>query len=459
MMMSGALPPASLPAPPGPWWLGLWPVAVPIVWAAALLGVMRDDAIAACPGMPPAACWLIYDPTDFGAFVLRGANAASGRLPGRADEPARIGPNELAAELDRPHPPLAERYYLEYPPAALFVFRLGFLGGLPHVPSPVADAEHFPVAHFVPRTDAERQLWAAFRTAARIYVLIMAAALIGVMVALACGYEPGRAIGPVWLAALPGAVFFALNRFDVLPVLATAVSFLCLGRGRLGWAGVWMAVGVLLKVYPIVFVPIICRYLGPRRGAVWLAAFGFTLAAGFGLSVASVGWEGATRPVLLQMSRPLELQWTLYGRILPVELGRWPVLRLAILAAVIAATVVRRPPNLDSVLRRCGLVLVAFAVLAVFWSPQWLLWFLPILVPLARRDRWLIIAAVGIDLVNYLSFPVLFWVLWGRLGPGGGNVAAEVLIVSRGLLWLGTAALLLRQEWSSRPQSGIAASG
>src|SRR5207253_1601165 len=70
-----------------------------------------------------------------------------------------------------------------------------------------------------------------------------------------------------------------------------------------------------------------------------------------------------------------------------------------------------RPPTVASVLRRCGIVLVVFVNLAVFWSPQWILWFLPIVVPLAGRRWWPIVVTIGLDLVNYLTFPIRNW-LW-----------------------------------------------
>jgi hypothetical protein len=372
-----------------------------------------------------------------------------GRLPGRPDEPARESPAELAARLAGPQPPFPDRYYLEYPTAALVVFRLGY-PTRPDVPAAVADAEHYAVAHFVPRTDAERHLWADFHTAASIHVLVMAAGLVGLMLVLARGYEPGRPPGPVWLAALPGAVFFALNRFDVLPALATALSFACLGRGRRAWAGAWLAVGVLLKVYPVVFVPVILRYLGPARGAAWVAGFAGTLLAGLGLSWAALGWDATVGPVLVQLARPPEFGWTFYGYLLPVGLAHNGTLRLAILATVVLAASATRPPDLESVLRRCALVLVVFAVLAVFWSPQWVLWFLPLLVPLAGRDRLVLAAAAGLDLANYLSFPVLFWVLSGALDPPAWEALVAATVYARAGLWAVLAAALLRPGRAAR---------
>jgi hypothetical protein len=426
----------------------LWPLAVPAVWAAAVLAVMQPGAIAGREEVPFAVRWLVYDPTDFGAFVLRGANAAMGRLPGRTDEPARESPAELAARLAGPQSPYADRYYLEYPSAALVVFRLGFPTRA-EVPAAIADAEHYAVAHFVPRTDAERHLWARFHTAASTYVLVMAAGLVGLMVVLARGYEPGHLPGPVWLAALPGAVFFALNRFDVLPALATALSFACLGRGRRAWGGAWLAAGVLLKVYPVVFAPVILRHLGPGRAAAWLAGFAGTLLAGVGLSWAALGWDATAGPVLVQLARPPEFGWTFYGFLLPTSMAHHGSIRLAIIAAVVLTAAATRPPDLDSVLRRCALVLVVFAVLAVFWSPQWLLWFLPLLVPLAGRDRLVLAAAVGLDLANYLSFPVLFWVLSGALDPPAWEALVGVTVYARAGLWALLAAALLRPGWAA----------
>jgi hypothetical protein len=49
---------------------------------------------------------------------------------------------------------------------------------------------------------------------------------------------------------------------------------------------------------------------------------------------------------------------------------------------------------------------IVFAGLSVFSSPQWLLWFLPLLVPLAARSRSVLILVVALDLVTYLVFPV-----------------------------------------------------
>ncbi|MBX9628016.1 MAG: DUF2029 domain-containing protein [Gemmataceae bacterium] len=422
---------------------------VPVAWAAALLAVMRPDIIRGRDEVPFELKWLVYDESDLAALALRGANAHMGRLPGLPAEPEWADPPDVAARLDHPPRDYTDRYYLEYPTATVPLFRLGYLFAPagPIVPPAVADAQHFGVAFFEPRNDAERAIWGHLRRAVRVHVLLMAAALIGLMAVLARGYSDGPRPA-VWLCVLPGAVFFSLNRFDVVPALATAVGFLCLGRGRPGWSGAFFAVGALLKLYPVLFAPVILRYLGFANGARWLTGAAAVGLAGVGLSTAFLGWEPTVGPVLVQLSRPLEERsWTLYGTLLPTALGHSGWGRLAILGAVVLAALVTRPTDLAGVLRRCGLVLAVFVMLAVFWSPQWVVWFLPLTVPLAAQRRWVGWAAAALDLANYFSFPVLFWILWSRLDESAARPLASVMIVVRGGLWLWLAVGLARDEW------------
>ena len=448
-------------------YLPYWPFAVPILWLVALLSVMQPGTLNIRFHVfvmeRQFNIWefsrLVYDPDDITAFVLRGANASMGRLPGRTEEPKQNDQKDIERGLDAPPQPLAEKYYLEYPSATLVLFRLGFPTPC-DMPAAVADAHQFGVARFLPRNEAEARIWSKFQFAAIVHVVLMTLALLGLMVVLRRGYEPfqaGMPVPPIWLAVLPAAVFFSLNRFDIVPALATALAFACLGRKRDAWSGAFLAVGVLLKVYPVLFVPIVLRHLGPARGAKWLAGFTATILLGIGLSTALLGWEPTVRPILVQLARPLEEKsWTLYGRALPVELAHSSTARLAILGAVGLALLITRPPDLSSVLRRCSIILLVFISLAVFWSPQWVVWFLPMLVPLAARHRWIVPLAVLLDLLNYFQFPVLFWILWNHFDESSLKPLTEVLIYLRAGLWLGLACGL---SWRELRPSAIVVMG
>ncbi|HEY2786303.1 MAG TPA: hypothetical protein VGJ05_15155, partial [Fimbriiglobus sp.] len=105
-----------------------------------------------------------------------------------------------------------------------------------------------------------------------------------------------------------------------------------------------------------------------------------------------------------------------------------------------------RPQDLDTVLRRCGLILLPFCALAVFWSPQWLVWFLPILVPLAHNRPWLLLFAVLNDLLSYFNFPIFFWLIWHQIEFRSDRIAAgDACIYLRTLIWLGMAVTLFRR--------------
>jgi hypothetical protein len=423
---------------------------VPVIWLATLFGVMEPGTLNIRHNVAFEFSLLFYDPADIGAFVLRGANASMGRTPGRADEPVEEEPHELARRLDAPQPPLAERYYLEYPTSTLLLFRLGFPVPL-ELPPAIADSQQFSVSHFTPRNEYEAHIWQRFQLAAILHVVLMTIALYGLIAVLRRGYEPSEPNGPVWLCVLPAAVFFALNRFDILPALATALAFAAMGRKRLAWSGAFLACGVLLKVYPVLFAPIILRHLGTRAGSKWLAGFAGTILLGLGLSTAFLGWEPTVKPILVQLARPLEEKsWTLYGRVLPLELGHAKNGRLAILAATGLLLVLTRPQSLHSLLRRCGALLVVFISLAVFWSPQWVVWFLPLVIPLAARQRWLIPTCIAIDVLNYFQFPVLFWIVWSHWPKPVCEDIAEVVIRVRFALWMLLAVGLLWSEFTPR---------
>lgn len=415
---------------------GQWIFAIPIVWLGVALAVIEPGAIVNRTNVAFEFSRLFYDPADVGAFVLRGANASMGREPGRRDEPPWAETDDLKARLDAQPPlALAEKYYLEYPSTTLLLFRLGFPTRC-DMPAAVADCHHVAVAHFVPRNEPERELWSRFHAAVVIHLALTTGALIGLILILRRGYGAGEPIGPVWLALLPAAVYFSLNRFDILPALATAIGLACLGRDRIAWSGVAFAIGALLKVYPVLFVPIIVRHLGPSKAAKWLVGFAGTILIAVGISTALLGWEPTVRPILVQISRPYEdTSWTLYERLLPRPLAENGNLRLGILATVGLLLVITKPADLTAVLRRCIILLTVFVALAVFWSPQWVVWYLPFVVPLAPRHRWVMWVAAALDLLNYLQFPVIFWVLWSNCPEMLMKVTTEVLIAMRAACW------------------------
>lgn len=99
----------------------------------------------------------------------------------------------------------------------------------------------------------------------------------------------GMLIGPVWLV-----------RFDVLPALFAVLGLLAVSRPVR--AGVWFAVGALLKVWPVLLLVAV-----PRKG--WLkaiAAFAATVVAL--LSLLSLTMDGASSFASEQAARGLQVE-------------------------------------------------------------------------------------------------------------------------------------------------------
>ena len=402
---------------------------------------MHPDSIATKPEVSFHAKWLLTDTSDLTALAIRGANAANGRLPGRKIEPEWNDPILILEMLDGPQPPLSERYYLEYPLPTAFLFRSAYLS-TPKLPSVVADGFQYGVSQHIPRNDEEREAWQPLQFAVRCYILTFLLLLVSLFFVLGFGYQSGDSWNRwVWILALPGCCYFTLHRFDIAPTLATALAFFALGRRRVAWAGAFLGLGVILKIFPLLLAPVIFRFLGIRKGIYFSIAFGATVALGFGMAWALTDWTSLIGPIQVQLSRPLEVGWTLYGKLIPLTIGENSPLRLGILTAIILGCCFTRPPDLEAVLRRCGIILASFVVLAVFWSPQWFIWFLPILIPLGLRTRRFAIAAIVLDLMNYFSFPLVFWIFPSYCPAEWFEPLAVGTTFFRGAVWIGLAIL------------------
>jgi hypothetical protein len=421
------------------------PFLLPPLALAFVVWLQPDDHMGPYPDRAPWLRRSVYDDWDASALVLRGLNASLGRKPGLPEEP-HLSDEEFSAALTDPDRRLADRYFLEYPPAATWLFRLPFLLRPLHPPAALCDASYGNILFHQPRGDVERGLWRDLRRAGQVLAALMVVCLLLLMALVRWGYEPGGGLsGPAWLLVLPGALYFTINRFDVLPALVTALSLACLGRRWLIASAVFLALATAVKVYPVLLAPLVFRYLwADRRAALaWAAAY-----AGAGVALLlppllAADWQAIVGPLQVQLSRE-PMGPTIYVN-LPAALSEngWVGrgFRFGTLALLMLALCWSRPPGLASVLRRGALALMAFTSLSVFYSPQWVLWFSPLLVPLAGKGRLLAALVAGLDVVTYLSFAV-FMQYGDSRGTGTIDLSARL---SR--LWELTDMALVNARW------------
>jgi len=394
------------------------PFVVPVIYWAVILALQPPDRL----GHWETSRDLdrrVYDDYDVTAYALRGINAALGRAPGRIDEPSR-GRWDPQTDLD-------SRYFLEYPHAALGLFQLGYLFP-PSVrdlspPQWVLNANHLSIVEFDPRTHSEpiQLLWRKFRQAIRIYVTLMTACLLGLMVVLEKGYEPGdRLTGPIALLLLPATLYFAANRFDIFPALLTAQSLASLGRKRIVLSAMILGAATMIKVYPALLVFLVIRFLGTNRrsAGIWIGAYAVTLVCFLLPPIWFWGWDATIAPYRYQLSRSMD-GMTFYGHLLPEALGESSALgsifRLSCVLAAVSSMIWTRPQDLAGLLRRGTVVLFVFVSLQVFYSPQWIIWFAPLWLPLVRIHPPLVCLILGLEIVTYDTFPVVYDMEIGRV--------------------------------------------
>ncbi|HZY86644.1 MAG TPA: hypothetical protein VFE78_17550, partial [Gemmataceae bacterium] len=388
------------------------PFVVPLAYLAAIYHLQADDYL----GAPEGAEWAhqrFFDDYDMTAIALRGLNATLGRTAGRTDVPPDVDHREYDRALleDRQ---LEAHYYLEYPHATLLLFRLGFIGRpLPPVPAALLDGGYGNVCRHWPAGDGEEALWRRFRTAIRIYEALMVLCFFGLVLTLRAGYDTaGNLSSSGLLLLLPAALFFSVNRFDIVPTLLTALSLACLGRRWVVASACFLAAGVMVKVFPALLAPLVLRYLLPDRKSAlrWGAAFAVTGLALLAWPLLREGWQAVWAPYKFQLNRE-RFGWTAYGYILPLELAEttwWAkAFRLGTLLLAGVALVARPVPDMASLLRRGAVLLIVFVTLPVFYSPQWVLWLMPLLLPLGRRQFGLLVLVVALDVVTYINWPFL----------------------------------------------------
>jgi hypothetical protein len=443
---------------------------VPVLYLAAIYLRQPDDRLRGPEGQPPTRHRLIYDDYDATAYALRGLNAWLGRPPGRFQEPTPYTPLDFAVLVQTAPSIGRERmpFFLEYPTVTLWLFEIPF--ALPPAVSPgsvsqaLADGWHTNVVEHDPQTGLERFLWRKLRFAVRTYEAIGIAALIALMVVIGRGYgelsqHPEKTQdyeSRSWTAILlllPASLYFSANRFDVLPALLVACSLAALGRDRPALSGSLLAMATLVKVYPVCIALVIfmafCR--DSRRVGRWLAAFVTTGVLVLLATIPQFGWAGWWAPYWYQFNRTQDsYDASFYGVLWPAPLASNSIggklFRLgAVLGALILA-IWSRPRRMNDVLRSSAAVLIVLVSVQAFYSPQWILWLAPLLLPLGQRHP-IFAAGYGLlDVITYLTFPLVSdWPM-----SSARAYCLDGLVWARAIVLCALLVALIAGQWRSR---------
>lgn len=289
--------------------------------------------------------------------------------------------------------------------AASLPFCRAYLGGIPAHPVAILPREYGPLALlvFAPPALAPAILYPWLFAAEMLLVVC------GITALLRRTGVPGAA--HAWLFyVLLGSMATALSRFDLVPAACVVLALLILRRGRHTWAYAALAVGVLLKFYPLILLPLFlvetwrsCHALMLWRRPMWRGP------AVFVGMVATVEGAGAlVAPA--HMLEPLRFlgERCVQVESLPATLSSlWSQLsgaRVTLMYSTASNAMCQQSPGLGALVPACAMLaaLGALAVLALRWrgrlslvdaavlllclsmlgskvfSPQYLLWVTPL---------------------------------------------------------------------------------
>jgi hypothetical protein len=235
-------------------------------------------------------------------------------------------------------------------------------------------------------------------------------------------------------------------RYDLWPAAAVLVAFVATERGRPGLAGAAIGVGTMLKLFPIVVVPILGARAIARRD--WAGLVRVVLGSAIVVAVVmgvsfiaagpdSFGW------LTYEIDRGLQLESTGSGILLLLHVFAGQPFALVLdfgtlqvvapgADAIVAATsyleaglvggvalvslvgfrrAVDRTGRVSGETLAVGImaVIVALIVSSKVFSAQYVVWFLPLLPFVPGRLRWLGIAIAGLSTLIYpLNYALLF---------------------------------------------------
>jgi hypothetical protein len=243
-----------------------------------------------------------------------------------------------------------------------------------------------------------------------------------------------------FLLLLPASLYFAFNRFDILPSFLVLLSFYYLKRGSSVVTGIVLGIATLTKWYPALLFPVFLLYafhLTRRLDWKMLLAYGLACLAILAPTFLTGGLPAVLEPYLAQGGRSLESisLAALTYQALAVWLGS--NLNASVLITIFTAlqfiasplSLLKRIDSVEKVLHWSIVIIGTFILFSRIYSPQWLLWLMPLLILAADRLSdvvWIVL----FDVATYLTFPVVF-----DLAPRGsplltglGFICAAILV-------------------------------
>jgi hypothetical protein len=215
----------------------------------------------------------------------------------------------------------------------------------------------------------------------------------------------------VWLT--PASIYFALFRYDLYPAIATLMSLFAVRRSAYIEGAVWLGVAIALKGYALFMLPAFCVFVVYQRGFAAAMKVGVLAVAPMILSLLATltfaGWEGMIAPFQFHALRTLNsestydaINYLVGATVIPEESkAQWVGPFLQVGCALAAAAT--RPRSFGDLVNAFLFAVLGFMSFSVFYSPQYVLWVLPL--ACFSASRVMLISATTLSWLTYLYFP------------------------------------------------------
>jgi len=222
-----------------------------------------------------------------------------------------------------------------------------------------------------------------------------------------------------WTALLvalsPGLILAAFINWDLLAMALTATAMAAWAKRRGVLAGVLFGLAVATKFYPLIFLGslfLLCLRAGRLR-AFWVTTASATVTwLAVNLPVAVIAFHNWATFYRNSASRPADWGSIWYA----LQYGGWytgdgtgngPGLALILLAFALIALLVLAAPRRPRVPQVFFLALAVFLLLNKVWSPQYVIWLVP-LAALARPRLWAYLLWQAAEVAySFAAFPYL----------------------------------------------------
>ncbi|WP_066288610.1 glycosyltransferase family 87 protein [Arthrobacter sp. B6] len=260
------------------------------------------------------------------------------------------------------------------------------------------------------------------------------------------------------VALAPGIVLAGTINWDMWAVGLLALGMLCFSRGRLVLAGILIGLGTATKLYPVlVFGAILLLALRTGKIRTFLVTAGAALVAwlAVNLPVALMNPSGWQYFYQFTEDRPAGYSSPWFAYNLVATRLRWMVLDAAIinalalnlfvLACVGIALVALTSASRPRLAQLAFLIVAAFILTNKVYSPQFVIWLIPLLA--LARPRWRdFLVWQGIEGLHWAAI----WMYLGQVTSGGStqhNIDMPYYVLAVAGHMLATAYLMGRVVW------------